>query len=176
MRELVELVARIAELERRFAGIMRHGAVEEVDPSKHRIRLNFGTDVEGKPFLSPWIPYSQVAGALKVHVPPSIGQQFTLIAPAGDWQQAVALPFTWSNADPAPSGSGDENVLTYGDVRMTLKDGLLEIKAGGVTINITGDGVAVSGGEVSHDGKNIGATHIHGGVVPGGGLTDVPAN
>jgi hypothetical protein len=36
--------------------------------------------------------------------------------------------------------------------------------------------VAITGGKVTHDGKNIGATHIHGGVVPGGGLTDVPAN
>ena len=35
---------------------------------------------------------------------------------------------------------------------------------------------AITGGKVTHDGKNIGATHIHGGVVPGGGLTDVPAN
>ena len=61
MREIVELAARIAELERRFSGMMRHGTVEELDTSKHRVRLKFGTDVEGKPFLSPWIPYAQMA-------------------------------------------------------------------------------------------------------------------
>jgi len=176
MREIVELAARIAELERRFSGMMRHGTVEEVDTSKHRVRLKFGTDVEGRPFLSPWIPYAQMAGALRAHVPPSVGQQFTLMAPAGDWQQGVAVPFTWSNQNPAPSESGDENVLTYGDVRMTLKDGLVEIKAGGVAINFTSDGVAISGGEVSHDGKNIGATHTHGGVALGTSETEAPTD
>ncbi|MCB1500826.1 MAG: phage baseplate assembly protein V [Bauldia sp.] len=174
MREIVELAARIAELERRFSGMMRHGTVEELDTSKHRVRLKFGTDVEGKPFLSPWIPYAQMAGALKVHIPPSVGQQFTLMAPAGDWQQAVAVPFTWSNQNPAPSESGDENVLTLGDVRMTLKAGGLEIIVAGVSFALSGDGVSISGGEVRHGGRNIGSTHTHGGVVVGTQSTDVP--
>ena len=34
----------------------------------------------------------------------------------------------------------------------------------------------ITGGRVTHDGKNIGSSHIHGGVVSGGDLTDVPAN
>ena len=174
MREIVELAARIAELERRFSGMMRHGTVEEVDQSKHRIRLKLGTDVEGKPFLSPWIPYAQFAGALKVHVPPAIGQQFTLMAPAGDWQQSVAVPFTWSNQNPAPSESGEENVLTFGDIRVTMKDGRLEISAAGVTLELTGNGLAITGGDVRHDGKNIGATHTHGGVILGTAETEAP--
>lgn len=176
MREIVELAARIAELERRFSGMMRHGTVEEIDTSRHRVRLKFGTDVEGKPFLSPWIPYAQLAGALKVHMPPSVGQQFTLMAPAGDWQLAVAVPFTWSNQNPAPSESGDESILTLGSVRMTLRAGGLEIKAAGVTFALSGDGVSITGGEVRHDGKNIGATHTHGGVTPGTAATQSPTS
>jgi len=176
MREIVELAARIAELERRFSGMMRHGTVEEVDASRHRVRLKFGTDDEAKPFLSPWIPYAQAAGALKVHVPPSVGQQFTLMAPAGDWQQAVAVPFTWSNQNPSPSESGEENVLTFGNVRVTLKDGRLEVSAAGVTLELTGNGLAITGGEVRHEGKNIGATHTHGGVALGAAETEGPAD
>ena len=192
IRELVELASRVAELERRFSGTMRHGTVEEVDSGKQTVRLNFGKDVEGKPFLSPWVPYAQIAGALKVHTPPSKGQQFTLLSPAGDWQQAVALPMTWSDQNQSPSSNGDENVLTYGNVRATIKDdltqvdvggtvlevtsGRVKITVGGVMVEISGDGVAITGGKVTHDGKNIGSTHIHGGVVPGGGLTDIPAN
>ncbi|MBN9021024.1 MAG: phage baseplate assembly protein V [Rhizobiales bacterium] len=174
MREIVELAARIAELERRFSGMVRHGTVEEVDTSRHCVRLKFGTDVEAKPFLSPWIPYAQMAGALKVHVPPSVGQQFTLMAPAGDWQQAVAVPFTWSNQNPAPSESGEENVLTFGDVSVTLKDSRFEISAAGVTLELTGNGLAITGGEVSHDGRNIGSTHTHGGVALGTAETETP--
>ncbi|WP_244521401.1 phage baseplate assembly protein V [Bauldia litoralis] len=176
VREIVEIIARVAELERRIAGMVRHGTVEEVDPARHRVRLNFGNDVDGDPFLSPWIPYAQVAGALKIHAPPSKGQQFSLLAPAGDWQQGVALPFTWSNQNPSPSESGNENVLTFGDARISVKDDRLAIDVGGVALNITGDGVTISGGEVTHDGKNIGATHIHGGIVVGSSKTDVPAN
>jgi len=176
VREIVELAARIAELERRFSGMMRHGTVEEVDTSRHHVRLKFGTDVEGKPFLSPWIPYAQVAGALKIHMPPSVGQQFTLMAPAGDWQLAVAVPFTWSNQNPAPSESGQENVLIFGDVRATLKEGGLEVSAAGVTLQLTGNGLSVTGGEVRHDGKNIGATHTHGGVASGAAETEAPGD
>jgi phage baseplate assembly protein V len=192
VRELVELASRVAELERRFSGVMRHGTVEEVDAARQRVRLNFGKDVDGKPFLSPWVPYAQIAGALKVHTPPSKGQQFTLLSPAGDWQQAVAVPMTWSDQNKSPSHSGDENVLTCGDVRATLKDSLCEvvvgavslrltsaavtITAGGVSVEVSDAGVAITGGKVTHQARNIGSTHIHGGVVPGGGLTDVPAN
>lgn len=192
MREVVEIVARVAELERRVTGMVRHGTVAEVDTSGHRVRIKLGDSEDGGDFLSPWVPYSQMAGALKAHIPPAPGQQFTLIAPTGDWQQAVAMPLTWSNANASPSQAGDENVLTYGNVRMTLKDDLVrtvvggltfeltsekaEIAIGGVTFKVSGAGVEITGGQVKHDGKNIGSTHIHGGVIPGGGTTDVPAN
>ena len=183
MREVVELAARIAELERRFSGLVRHGTVEEVDAGRQRVRLNFGKDIDGKPFLSPWVPYAQIAGALKVHTPPSKGQQFTALSPNGDWQQAVALPMTWSDRNTSPSSNGNENVLTYGNVTATIKDGLCEVtsaavtvKVGGVNVEVSDAGVAITGGKITHDDKNIGSTHIHSGVVPGGGLTDVPAN
>lgn len=192
IHELVELASRIAELERRFSGTMRHGTVAEVDAGKQIVRLNLGKDVEGKPFLSPWIPYAQIAGALKVHTPPSRGQQFTMLSPTGDWQQAIALPMTWSDQNQSPSGNGDENVLTYGNIRATIKDDLTQVHVGGtkfeitsshvritvagVSVEITDGGVAITGGKITHDGKNIGSTHIHGGVVRGGDLTDEPAN
>jgi len=190
MRELVELASRVADLERRFAGVVRHGTVEEVDPAKQIVRVKFGEDKDGKPFLSPWVPYAQVAGALKVHTPPTKGQQMSTLAPTGDWMQAVALPMHWSDANPSPSGNGDENVLTYGNVRATIKDNLVEVIVGGCTLEVTGahvkitvggvthtisgGGVTTTGGVITHDGKNIGKDHKHKDVMPGGGLTGVP--
>lgn len=193
IRELVEIAARVAELERRIAGVMRHGVVAEVDPEKQRVRLDFGPSHggEGK-FLSPWVPYAQFSGALKVHTPPTVGQQMTAMSPTGDFRQAVAIPLTHSDQNPSPSGAGDQNVVTYGNVTMTLADDLVrsevggltfeltsaaaQITIGGVTFKVSGAGVEITGGTVKHDGKNIGSTHIHGGVIPGGGTTDVPAN
>ena len=176
IHELVELASRVAELERRFAGMMRPGTVEEVDPKKQIVRLNFGDSDDGKPFLSPWVPYAQIAGALKVHTPPSKGQQFTMLSPSGDWQQAVALPLTWSDQNQSPSDKGDEHVLTFGNVRITLKDNLTEVKVGDVTMKVTGDGVSITGGRVEHDDKNIGSTHRHEDVTPGADLTGVPTS
>jgi len=51
----------------------------------------------------------------------------------------------------------------------------LTLKVGAVTVTITGGGVAISGGTVTHDGRSIDKTHKHTGVTPGGALTGVPA-
>ena len=190
IRELVELASRVAELERRFAGVMRHGTVAQVDAEKQAVRLKLGQDASGAPFLSPWVPYAQIAGALKVHTPPSVGQQFTLMAPAGDWQQAVAVPMTWSDANPSPSQQGDENVVTYGNVTATIKDGLVKVQVGGTALEITAahlkvtrggvahkidaSGVTTTGGAIEHNGRNVGSTHRHGDVESGNDLTGIP--
>lgn len=162
IQELVELVSRMAEIERRMSGMVRHGTVAAVDPATQRVRLDFGPahGAEGR-FLSPWVPYSQFAGALNVHTPPTVGQQFTAVSPNGDFQQAVAVPLAHSGATPSPSSAGDQNVITYGDVTITLASGLARIVVGGVTFAITGGGVEITGGTVTHNGTNIGDTHTH---------------
>jgi phage baseplate assembly protein gpV len=126
----------VADLERRISALMRHGTVQEVDPAKALVRLSYGTGSDGQPFLSPWVPYAQIAGALKVHTPPSVGQQMTTVSPNGDFQQAVALPMHWSNQNESPSSAGDEHVLTFG----------------GFTITLTSDKLTVSGPQIVLDG------------------------
>ncbi len=177
IRELVELAARIAELERRFSGMMRHGTVAEVDTNTQRIRLDFGPahGTEGR-FLSPWIPYAQFSGALRVHTPPSVGQQFTAMSPNGDFQQAVAVPLTHSNANPSPSTAADQNVLSFGSVTVTLAEDSVEFAVGDVRFKVDGANVEITGGEVRHNGKNIGDSHIHSGVLSGPSVTGTPAN
>jgi phage baseplate assembly protein V len=130
MRELAELVVRIAELERRFANMMRHGTVEQVDAKKQRLRIRLGEGDDGAPFIGPWVPYAQLAGDLKLHTPPSKGQQMTMLNPTGDFRQAVAIPLTWSDRNQSPSEKPDEHVLTFGSVRVTLKESELEFKVG----------------------------------------------
>lgn len=177
MRELAALAGRVAALEARLNGVVRHGTVAQVDAEKGLVRIKFGQASEGGgDFLGPWVPYSQLAGAIKAHIPPSVGQQFTQIAPSGDWRQAVAVPMTWSDQNGSPSSAADENVITFGGVTITLKSDSLKIVVDGVSLEISGDGVTIEGGKVSHDGKNIGATHIHGGVDSGPSTTSVPAN
>jgi phage baseplate assembly protein gpV len=145
VRELVEMVSRVAELERRFAGVMRHGTVAEVDPERQRVRLDLGPAHGGEGrFLSPWVPYAQFSGALRVHTPPTVGQQLTAMSPSGDFQQAVALPLTHHSGNPSPSIAGDENVVTYGNVRMTLADDLVRVDVGGTLLELTSAKITLS--------------------------------
>ncbi|GAC1040829.1 phage baseplate assembly protein domain-containing protein [Rhizobium sp. No.120] len=51
----------------------------------------------------------------------------------------------------------------------------LTITAGGVTMTISPAGVAIEGGTVTHDGKNIGVDHVHTGVTSGASNTGAPA-
>lgn len=176
MQGFVELLARLAELERIVATQIRHGTVAEVDATKQRVRLSLGKDTKGKEFLGPWVPYGQVAGALKVHSPPSVGQTMTLISPSGDPQQGVAMPLTWSTANPSPGDKKDEHALTIGNVRMDLKDGQFKLTIAGVVFDFTDQGLHVNGGHIRHNGKRIDADHVHSGIVRGGANTDPPAN
>lgn len=148
LRELIEVVARVSELERRFASMIRHGSVTEVDPKKHLARVSFGEDENGKPVPGPWVPYAQIAGAMKVHTPPSVGQNMTMFSPSGDMRQAVALPMTWSDQNGSPSEKGDEHVATFGDFKAEIRGNELVItvpriffKCEGTTFELTGGGL-----------------------------------
>ena len=165
IREIVELVARVTDLERRVAGVMRHGTVAEVDAGHQRMRLDFGpAHGEQGRFLSPWLPYAQFSGALRVHTPPTVGQQFTVMSPSGDFQQAVAVPLTHHAGNPSPSTAGDENVITYGNVRMTLADDLVRVDVGGsllkmtaaeITLSTNGSSIVLNAGGVTINGARI---------------------
>lgn len=173
MNALAELVAKVAEIDRRMSNMFRHGTVHSVDPAKQTVRLNIGQGDDG-PLLSPPIPYGQIAGALKVHTPPSVGQQMTMMSPSGDPQQSVAMPFTWSNQNQSPSQSPNENVITYGGATIKLDGNGLSISKDGVTVSISGNGVTITGGAVKHDGKSIGKDHKHTDVETGGGQSGPP--
>lgn len=174
MNPLLAFNARLSDLERRMASLIRVAPVEEVNAAEGWVRANLGEGDSG-PLLGPKVPYAQFAGALKVHTPPTKGQNMTFIAPNGDTRQAIALPMTWSDEHPSPSSDEGENVITFGNVRLTLKGGAVQVTVGGVSFEISGGGVTITGGEVRHDSKNIGSTHRHGGVEAGPLQTDFPA-
>jgi phage baseplate assembly protein gpV len=161
------LSRELHELRRRVAGQEIRGKVLEVDPAKALARLAIGKTAKGEQVKSPWLPYKQTAGAVKLHNPPSVGQVMTIRSETGDIEQGVVEPFYWNEDNTAPSTDGDKHVLTFGDVTVTLGGGALTFVVDGVTVVISGDGVTINGGRVEHDGLNIGSTHVHGGITPG---------
>ncbi|MBN9444379.1 phage baseplate assembly protein V [Bosea sp. (in: a-proteobacteria)] len=136
MRAVAELINRISKLETRLGGVVRLGSVSHVDPVKQRMRVRLG-GTDAQPFLSPWVPYGQTAGAMKFHNPPSVGQQFALFSDNGNMRQAVALPFTWSDQNTSPSQLGNEHVMTFGSVKVSIRDKQLLVEVGGAKFDIT---------------------------------------
>lgn len=130
---LAEAHAEIARLRWAHDHSMLHGPVCDVDAKEHLCRIVVGENEDGEEVKSPWIPYSQIAGTRKVHSVPSKGQQMTMLSPNGDYLQAVAVPFTWSNHNPSPSENGDEDVETRGKTRTTQKDASFKREVDGVT-------------------------------------------
>ena len=170
---------RLAALEHRLSNMIKFGTVASADAETHRIVGNIGdTDA---PLLTPAIPHSQIAGGRKTHSMPTVGQQMVFFSKDGEFEQGFALPLTWSNANPSPSTDPEAHVDVVGGCTVTYKGGVCTIeadtllfKAGGVTYRFDGVGFVQMGGLQTHDGRNVGKTHRHGGVQPGGSLTGEP--
>ncbi len=171
-----DLRRRVTELERRQRAQSRTGVITEVDAGNGlaRVRLQDGD----QPFVTGWIPWTEPsAGANKTHNPPSVGQQVQIASESGDLHDAVIQGSLNSDANGRPSGAGDEYVLaSVGDASVTISGGgsSLALKVGGVTVTITAAGFAVDGGQVTHNGTDIGDTHTHSGVMAGPADTGTP--
>lgn len=174
-RVLRQLIDRVVEAERRSAAQEMRGKVTDVDTVKARARIEIGKDDDGEPVKSPWIPYKQIAGSLKIHQPPVVGETMTMRSASGDVEQGVLEAFHWSDANPANSTDAQSNVMTFGSTKVTLGASSIDIEVGGVKVSFSGEGLAITGGEVTHNEKDIGDTHLHTGVIPGGSNTGPPA-
>lgn len=196
MSDLVDvlrtLTFRVAELERRARNRSRIGTVSEVDPARGLARVELSTGTDGSPFLTGWIPWQeQAAGAARTHFPLSVGQQVRVRSQSGDLTDAEIEASLPSNTNTRPSSNGDEYVvIDVGAARIVVGDGgtTVRVSVGASSFTMTsgstvlesaeitfkGD-VAIEGSSVTHNGSNIGASHVHGGVEPGAANTGPPA-
>lgn len=127
---LQSLMEQLVDMQRRMGGVSIKGRVsaDHIDPEAGKVRLVIGQDDDGKDVLSPWVPYAQTAGALKIHSAPSAEQTMEISSDSGDVEQGTARPLHWSQDNKSPSAKGDEHVLTFGDVRIELRNGELVLK------------------------------------------------
>ncbi len=176
MRDIFgELIRRIEHLEsavnqqdRRQNNTIREGVVTDVYPGEGLARVDAHGVVTKK------VPWLERSGSIREWTPPAKGERVVLLSPTGEPGQGMILPGGYSDNFPAPHNAGSEKRTTIGNVTVTQSGSALIISAGGVTVEISGAGMTITGGTVIHDGKNIGKDHKHGGVVPGGAITDVP--
>lgn len=157
----------IEMLKSAFGRSLRVGAVHEVDAQKgYRLKLGEGAD---GPFLSPWYPHPESGGQTESWMPLSVGQIVGVINPGGDPRQGVLLRGGFGGNGP-PSTDLAANVLKAFGVEISIKDGKVTLKG---DLLVQGN-VDFEGGHVRHNGTETGDTHKHGGITPGGAITDVP--
>ncbi|HHG2739450.1 TPA: phage baseplate assembly protein V [Klebsiella pneumoniae] len=116
----------IAELIRLLENIVRTGTVTEIDEGKWRVRVQSG-ELE-----TTWLRWNaQRAGAFKVWVPPSIGEQVWFLCLGGNTDVAFIGGSLYSDDNPAPGASRNEMVVTAPDgatFRYDAEVGALQVK------------------------------------------------
>lgn len=163
--QIANLHHRLAEIERRARNRKRTGTIAEGPNDKGQYRVKI-SEQGGTPYLSPWVkPKTYGAGGVKMDVVYTAGEQIDLVSESGDLTDAVIEMSTYSEAN------ARENT---GNTPFHLKIGSTVIQAGGDSVTITTGAITLESGTLTHNGKNIGDTHVHGGVVVGGSDTSTP--
>ncbi|MCA1262562.1 phage baseplate assembly protein V, partial [Nitratireductor aquimarinus] len=82
-----------------------------------------------RPFLSPWVPWKEIAaGGIKSHIPPTVGEQVDLVSESGDLTDAVIDMSTPSNSNPRPH-DGPEAMVVHEDVTILIGAGEARVVA-----------------------------------------------
>ncbi|WP_373859403.1 phage baseplate assembly protein V [Klebsiella variicola] len=114
------------ELLRLLENVVRTGTVTEVDEDKWRVRVQSGG------LETAWLRWNaQRAGAFKVWVPPSIGEQVWFLCLGGNTDVAFIGGSLYSDDNPAPGASRNEMVVTAPDgaaFRYDAEAGALQVK------------------------------------------------
>lgn len=170
----------LAELERRLANVVRVGTIHEVNEDG-TVRVKIGVDPDGKPVLTPPLPWTERAGVIKTWSPPGKGEQVRVVSPSGDIGQGWIDTGGFSTANPSPSTDREAHVMTIGDVRITAKDGRCSIVQGEAEISVDGGVITLKGAEIVTDGTtrlNKGERKVHfvGGMDSGGDIALVGAD
>ncbi|HHY1065523.1 phage baseplate assembly protein V [Klebsiella michiganensis] len=116
----------IADLLRLLENIARTGTVMEIDEEKWRVRVQSGG------LETAWLRWNaQRAGAFKVWVPPSVGEQVWFLCLGGNTDVAFIGGSLYSDDNPAPGASRNEMVVTAPDgatFRYSAEAGALQVK------------------------------------------------
>lgn len=71
--------------------------------------------------------------------------------------------------------AGTAVAFNVNGARLVLTESALTVKIGGLTATFSDGGLDIVGGTITHNGKNIGSTHVHKGVESGPSTTGTPA-
>jgi phage baseplate assembly protein gpV len=161
----VNLLSRIAELERKIYAMQEPATVHERDHTKG-VRFKIGEDEDGKPVLSSWTQPPDWNTGVRSRALPKVGSQHLLHrSPGGDRVMAFT-PLGHHDNSQNPADSADHTVL--------YEDGALHLSMKGDTMAIKAGHLEITGEKITHNGHLIDFNHKHTGVEPGGGISGKP--
>lgn len=185
--EIVRLMAkRIQGLEQRLAQTVIGGTVTEVKGDRVRLSL----DIDGRdPVSSPLVRLGGASGyngaGVSSYTRPGIGESMLLITPGGRvGEHSRAIPWGPVDDRPAPgSAEEDGEVRTIGQSQLRIRPSEILLRCGESYVRLTPTGIELHadqiqtiGGALTHNGANVGDSHIHGGVWSGPATTAPPVN
>ena len=149
-----KLLVEVGIMRRRMANADRFGPVTEVKGDK--IRMQWGTDSDGKPCLSPWISTADHRGSNSEQHVYKVGQNVRMSSMNGDYSMATVTHWAPSDSAPGPDHAKEgAHTRQIGSLRKTDEDGTYEAhlengekgkirmdKDGGITCRIGNDKAA----------------------------------
>ena len=128
--ELSRLIQDVAEMQRRTAGGVHQGTVEEVKGDK--IRVAWGKDPDGKPVLSPWLDTSNHRGGARERRFYKKGQNVTIDTVNGEMDESATVSADAPNEKfkaPDHADEAGEEAETYqlGELHTTKKGDTYEM-------------------------------------------------
>jgi phage baseplate assembly protein V len=147
MKALLQIVARVAELERKQANMLRIGTVKSVDAAAARCVVALGKNFDTAPV--PWLTFRAGANA-RTFAAPSVGEQVLVFSPCGEIGNAVVLPALNCDAFTPPAGGENIDRILYPDGTVVTYDhaahALIADVKGTADLTTTGNASATIGG------------------------------
>ena len=163
----------IMNLMQRIRSIFKIGRLASVNDSgslQQGVFVYMGSSPKGQVF----VPYG-------VLMNPSIGSQMAVFSQNGHESNAIGFASDPNNRTLKNLKSGEYGISNYltGDFILFKEDGTtqlttkkLTITTEGVTVVIDKNGMAITGGAVTHNGTTIDDTHVHSQSADSGGDTE----
>ena len=153
----------------------RVGIVDGYDPATYSVKVRLQPDdtmTAWLPILSPW-----VGNEWGMFCPPAIGDSVQVDFLDGDIDAGISGMRFFNDEDrPLPCPVGEFWIVhKSGSMLKFLTNGDVQLIAAANLAITAGADITITSATLKHNGKNIGATHTHGGVQTGGGTTGVPS-
>lgn len=146
--------------------------VTKIDGKKMRVRARIVDEDDTQTY---WLDITgKSSSSNKSYDMPDMNDEvWALVDPKGE--EGVVMGSRYNDKDVAPTDNSDERVEKgpWGSMVLDKTTGNLHITLNG-DLNITVDNIVINGQKITHNDRNIGHDHTHGGIVPGGADTDIP--